>query len=193
MNDLILIIEAKSGGPSVSCGPVGLRSRLGYDLGSMRASGCDPSNIAEREAFNAQLERFIAHPQFGHYLGTLTPHAVFGASGIRVLSLEAIRQEIQELAPGAYLFPHGYMPFATSVGGNTVCFHAPTGRVVWADHDSFSTDQIIYQDRSTGEYHTVPFTPEHVAQALVPLADDFEKFLADLLHDRLEERLGELD
>ena len=193
MDDLARIIEAKSGGRPVCCDADGLRSRLGYDVVSMRTSGYDLSVIAEHEVFNERLEQFIAHPQFGRYLGDLTPQDVFGASGVRVLPLDAIRQEIQELAPGARLFPHGYMPIATSIGGNAVCFHAPTGRVVWADHDSFGADSITYKDRSTGEYHTVPFTPEHVVQALVPLADDFERFLEDLLHDRLEKRLDELD
>jgi len=193
MNDLAPIIKVKSGSDPVCCDTDGLRSRLGYDLVSMRTFGHDPSVIAEHEAFNQRLEQFIAHPQFGRYLGDLTPQDVFGASGVRVLPLDAIRQEIQELAPGARLFPHGYMPIATSIGGNAICFHAPTGRVVWADHDSFGADDITYKDRSTGEYRTVCFTAEHVEEALVTLADDVETFLADLLHDRLEKRLDELD
>jgi len=193
MDNLAAMIAAKSGSRLVSCDADGLRSRLGYDVVSMRASGYDPSIIEQHEAFNERLERFIAHPQFGWYLAALTPTEVFGASGVRVLPLAAIREEIQELAPGARLFPHGYMPFATSVGGNTICFHAPTGQVVWADHDSFGADDITYKDRDTGDYRTVPFTPEHIAEAVVPLADDFHAFLADLVHDRLKTRLDELD
>jgi hypothetical protein len=65
--------------------------------------------------------------------------------------------------------------------------------VVWADHDSFGADDITYKDRETGDYRTVPFTHEHIAQAVVPLADDFDAFLADLVQDRLETRLDELD
>jgi len=159
----------------------------------MRASGYDPSVIEEHEAFNERLQRFMAHPQFGRYLRALTPVEVFAASGVRVLPLDSIREEIQELAPGARLFPHGYMPFATSIGGNAICFHAPTGCVVWADHDSFGADDITYKDRETGDYRTVPFTHEHIAQAIVPLADDFDAFLADLVQDRLQTRLDELD
>ncbi len=159
----------------------------------MRSSGFDPSIIAEHEAFNEQLEMVIGHTQFGKYLANLTPQEVYAASGVRVLSLAAIRAEIQENAPGTRIFPHGYLPFATSIGGNAVCFHVPTGRVVWADHDSFGTDDITYKNRSTGSYRTVPFTPEHVAQAVVPLGEDFDLFVADLIHDRLVERLDELD
>jgi hypothetical protein len=193
MNKLALVIEAKSGGSPVCHDRNSLRLLLGHDVDTMRASGYDPSIIAEHETFNERLEPFIAHPQIGRYLGNLTPQEVFGASGVRVLPLDAIREEIQELAPGASLFPYGYLPIATSIGGNAICLHAPTGRVVWVDHGCFDEDDITYEDRSTGKYHTVPYTPENIEKALVPLADDFETFLADLLHDRLEERLDELD
>ena len=159
----------------------------------MRSSGFDSPVIAEHEAFNEQLEAVIGHPHFREYLANLSPQEVYSASGVRVLPLAAIRKEIQELAPGARIFPHGYLPFATSIGGNAVCFHVPSGRVVWADHDSFGADDITYKDRSTSSYRTVSFTPEHIAQAVVLLAEDFDVFVADLLHDRLEDQLDELD
>jgi hypothetical protein len=193
MDNLATAIEAKSGSPLVSVDADGLRSRLGYDLASMRDSGYDSSVIEEHAAFNERLEPFIGHPQFGRYLNALTPKEVFLASGVRVLPLDAIREEIQELAPGARLFPYGYMPFAASIGGNAICFHAPTGRVVWADHDSFGADDITYKDRNTGDYRTVPFTPENVVLAVVSLEDDLFAFLADLANDRLAARLDELD
>lgn len=193
MTHLRPLIEAKSGACPVSCDAAGLRSRLGYDVASMRSSGYDPSVIAEHEMFNEWLEPFIAHPQFGEYLASLSPQGVYAASGVRMLPHSGIRQEIQQLAPGARVFRYGYLAFATSIGGNAVCFHAPTGRVVWADHDSFGSNDITYKDRNTSDYRTVPFTLEHVAQAVVPLADDLEAFLANLMRDRLEERLDELD
>jgi hypothetical protein len=193
MADLKTLIEAKTGTSLVSCDAGSLRARLGYDVAAMRSNGYDPSIIEEHETFNALLEPFIEHPQFGEYLATLTPQSGYQASGVAVLPLDGIRQEAQALAPGARLLPHGYLVFASSVGGNAVCFDSQSGRVVWADHDSFGRDDITYKDRSTGKYRTVPFTPEHVAQAVVPLSDDFEAFLTELLHDKLEERLDELD
>jgi len=159
----------------------------------MRSNGYDPSIIAEHEAFNEYLELFIAHPQFGDYLRSLTPSEVYGASGVRVLPLDAIREEIQQLAPGTRLLPYGYMPLATSIGGNALCFHVLTGRVVWADHSYFGETTICYRDQGTGDYRTVSFTPENIALAVVPLADDFAAFLTELLDDRLEQRLDELD
>lgn len=193
MDDLATLIEAKSGGAPVSCDADAVRLRLGYDVASMRAAGHDPAIIREHEAFNERLGPFITHPQFGRYLADLTPSEVYGASGVGVLPLDGIREEVQELAPGGRLFPYGYMPFATSIGGNAICFHAPTGQVVWADHDSFGADEINYEDRDTGEYRFVSFTPEHIALAVVVLADDFFAFLTDLVHDRLEATLDRLD
>jgi hypothetical protein len=193
MQHLIPIVEAKSGSIPIACDASHLRYTLGYDTAPMRSGGYDPSIVAEHEVFNDRLDVCLADPQFGEYLRTLTPLEVYAASGVRVLSLDAIRTEIQELAPGVLLFPQGYVPFATSIGGNAVCFHAPTGRVVWADHSYFLEDSIYYMDRSTGDYHSVPFTPENIELAVVFLSDDLIAFLTELLDGRLEKKLDELD
>jgi hypothetical protein len=65
---------------------------------------------------------------------------------------------------------------------------------VFADHETFgSDDDITYQDSETGRLRMLPFTPENIALASVSLAEDFDSFLAELLQDRLEARLDELD
>ena len=180
------MIEAKSGSATVVREANELRAQLGNDLDAMRERGYDPSIIEKHAALSQHLEQFLAHPQFGRYLRALTPTEGYVTSGVRVLPLDGIRQEIYELAPGAYLFPHGYMPFASSFGGDAICFHPPTGRVVFADHETFGSDEI-----STNTA-TLPFTPENIALAAVTLAEDFDSFLADLLQDRLKARLDEL-
>lgn len=78
------------------------------------------------------------------------------------------------------------MPFATSFGGDAICFHPPTGRVVWADHETFGSDEICTDTA------TLPFTPENIALAAVTLAEDFDSFLAELLEDRLKASLDKL-
>src|SRR5687767_1771184 len=90
------LVGTKSQAPPVSCDADGLRSRLGYDVMTMRSSGYDPSIIKSHEDFNGTLESFLAHSLIGEYLATLTPVEVFGASGVRVLPLEGIRDEIQQ-------------------------------------------------------------------------------------------------
>jgi hypothetical protein len=188
------LIERKSGSGLVSCAAAAIRLHLGYDTLGMRRNGYDPSIIEEHQTFNDRLEVFLAHPLVGEYLSSLTPQQVYQSSGVRVLPLAAIKDEIQQLAPGALLFPLGYLPFATSIGGNAICFHVPTGRVVWADHDIFCSGiSITYRATGTGAWHTVPFTSENVEKAVVLLADDIAAFLADLLYDKLQAQLDELD
>jgi hypothetical protein len=194
MTNLRSLIETKSRARAVSCDAAALRAWLGYDVATMRANGYDPSIVEEHQAFNAKLEEFLTHPVIGAYLASLTPEEIYLASHVRVLPLGAIRDEITHLAPGARLFHYDYLPFATSIGGHALCFHAPTNRVVWADHESFSCeDSIDYKDRHTGDWHTVPFTGENIERAVVPLANDIRAFLADLLHDRLGGQLDDLD
>jgi hypothetical protein len=159
----------------------------------MRRDGFDPAIIEGLGAFNSIVDSFLSHPVIGEYLTTLTPREIYSASGVRALPLEYIRREIAEgAAPGGYVFPHGYLVFATSIGGNTICFRA-RGDVVWADHVSFTDDLITYKHQASGEWHQLPFKPENIERAVVKLSDDIPAFLADLLQDKLEKRLDSLD
>src|SRR5206468_12508932 len=97
-------------------------------------------------------------------------------------------------APGSFIRPYGYLVVASSIGGNAVCFHSPSGKVFWADHVSFAPDCISFKDRTTGEWKYLhEYTPQNVAKALVPLDEDIESFLKDLLKDRLTKKLEALD
>jgi hypothetical protein len=83
---------------------------------------------------------------------------------------------------------------ATSIGGNAVCIHSATGKVFWADHDSFSDDSISYKDRASEDWKYLhEYTPANVEKALVPLSNNIESFFIDLLSDRLTEKLDALD
>ena len=192
MNDLQVLVQKRSGSDPDYCDVDSLRSRLGYDINTMRINGYDSSIIEEHRTFNAMLEIFLAHPLIGQYLMELTPRETFFASGIRIQSLEGIKEEMQALTPGSLIFNHGYLVFATSIGGNALCFHAASGKVFWADH-TMSHDSITYKDRRTSEWFNVPFTAESLEKALVPLSDNIQEFLKDLLEDKLTTQLDALD
>jgi hypothetical protein len=166
-----------------------VRSILGYDIASMRESGFDPSIIAAHEQFNVVIDNFLAHATLGGYLTSLTPHDVYFASGVRVLHLEAIREEIHELAPGALLLPYGYLPIATSIGGNAVLVALPDAHVVWADHNAFGEDGIV----QPGSWNAKAYSPDSIANAVTLLDRDFLAFFSQLLDGALEARLGSLD
>jgi hypothetical protein len=149
---------------------------------------CDESKLAP-------LSEFLSHPEIGEYLRYCLPSDMVSASGIRLLTLDSILQEMSNgSAPGSFISPFGYIIVATSIGGNAVCVHSPSGRVFWADHTGFGPDSISFKDAATGKwkYHH-QYTRENVSEALVPLSDNFEVFLIELLEDRLESQLDALD
>lgn len=141
------------------------------------------------------LAEFLKNPDIADYLRHGLPQEVVDVSGMRLLPLEAVKGEMAEgAAPGSFIRPYGYLVVATSVGGNVICFHSPSGRVFWADHESFNTKCIKFQDRTTGQWkYLYEYSPENVQKALVPLSDSLENFLGDLLTDRLTSRLDSLD
>ena len=193
LENLKTVVERKSGQKPIHFDTEELRSRLGYDIGSMQQNGFDPSIIEEHQTFNDRLEAAISHPDVSEYLTGLTTENVYSASGVRVLTIDSIKEEIQQLAPSSFLFQYGYLPIASSIGGNVVYLHMPTNRVIWANHDSFCGEEISFQNRVTKKWEYIPFSPDNIEKALVPLAADLKTFLSDLLDDKLEQQLDKLD
>jgi hypothetical protein len=159
----------------------------------IRKTGRKPK--ASTDAALASLAGFLEQHEIADYLRYCLPEEVIEASGARVLPLSAIQEEMAEgAAPGSFVRPFGYLVVATSIGGNAVCFHSPSGKVFWVDHVSFNTKCISFKDRATGQWkYLYEYTPENVQKALVPLSDNIENFLGDLLADRLTKQLEALD
>lgn len=187
------VVERKSGQSLISFSIEDLRSRLGFDVGSMRKNGFDPSIIEELQAFNDRLEAALGNLDVSEYLCSLTTENIYIASGVRVLTLASIKEEIHELEPGAVLFRHGYLPIVSSIGGNIVCFHWSTSRVVWADHTVVCGDLLSFKNQATMKWEEIPFTPENISKALIPLATDLKDFLSDLLDDKFEKQFDKFD
>lgn len=139
----------------------------------MLRDGFDPYTIELHEQFYARLEEATKHPLIGEYLTTLTPIASYEASGVWVYTLQQIRDAtFGEGSPDADLFPAGYIPIAVDAGGNSVSFHFPSGRVVFAHHEC---------------------TTDIIEGNVEILSEDIGMFLTNFLHDRLTERLDNLD
>jgi hypothetical protein len=140
------------------------------------------------------LDACLGHGDIRDYLSQCLSPTGFVASGVRVHNLNSIRDEVCPGAgPGGYIFPHGYVVVASSIGGNAVCFHSPSGRVVWADHEGFAEDTICYKDRATGQWQETEITPANIERAVVSVSLDIAMFLRDLLADRLDQQLEALD
>ena len=134
------------------------------------------------------------NPDVVEYFLHLLPTHTYSASGVRVKNLEGIIEEnAPSTAPGGFLFPYGYIVIATSIGGNALCVNQQTGAAYWADHDSFASDEVHFEERASGQWVDLPINPETIAKALVPLKPSLEVFLKELLTDRLTEHFDSLD
>jgi len=143
----------------------------------------------------APFRLVTSHPHIASYLANCLPEERYTASGVGVCNLERLAEEnLAEANPGCYIYRHGYLVVATSIGGNAICFHAPSGCVYWADHAGFSAGRVSYQDRLTGEWVDLEgCTDENVQRAVELLSENIPQFLEDLLTDRLTGRLDQLD
>ena len=139
----------------------------------------------------AEVQRFLGHEDLRVYLTRLLTSDGYEVSGVYVHSLDRIRDELLG-SPGATLAPHGYLPVASSIGGNAVCF-GMDGKVYWADHTGWYEDTISFQNRETGKWKSIPFTKENIPKALVLLAEDVDSFLERFLAGELEDYLDDLD
>src|SRR5437870_11373805 len=158
-----------------------------------KKSGRQPLRYA-RSALSG-IEELLASPDIFEYVQVCLPKEIYCASNVRILPLERILGEMGEAAnPGSFIRPFGYLVVGTSVAGNAVCFHSPSGKVFWAGHDTYSEPLISFKNRDTGEWEELfEYTAENVRRAMVHLSDSVESFLKDLLADRLTARFEALD
>src|SRR5438094_127739 len=137
-------------------------------------SGHAPLNLDDTAA--APLRDLLDHPDINDYVRCCLPQDTCLASQnqLAVYGLEGIIAEMHpESGPGDCIRRFGYLVVASSAGGNVVCFHSPTGRVFWVDHETFAPAGISYKNRSTGEWVFLEeYSPENVEQAMVPLSDN---------------------
>ena len=152
---------------------------------------------AEPRARFAVLEPALDDDALREYLLHCLPRESYLASGVTVHDARGILDEALG-APGEVVLPFGYVPIASTIGGNVVVVRTRgEGRatVYGADHERLgSTLWVTYPDPATGELRDVrDYDAGHVERALEPLGSDLEDFLVALLTDRLSERLGALD
>jgi len=172
--------------------PSGAWPRLGLIRGLVEQSG-GGRPLESSPAELAALGEAVNRPQLRDYFRSCLPSEVYLASGVRVLDLQAILREIASgAAPGGSVFPFGYVPIASSIGGNLVCLH-PDG-VFWVDHVGWYDDRISYHDREKDTWVELEgYSEANVRRACHPLSPDIEGFLLRLLRDQLTAELNALD
>lgn len=142
----------------------------------------------------SRFERVLGNANIREYLTSCLTENGLAASGLSVKSVESIEAEnLGEAAPGMYIHPYGYLVFATSIGGNALCFHADSDGVYWANHGNFYDDGVSYQNAASREWVDEDVSPDAIRHAMVEVAANIEEFLEQFLTDRLESALDKLD
>lgn len=160
------------------------------EIEPMAAAGFEQSTIDAAIQRNIMVERFLASP-LGPHLRSIEGADISEASGGRLLGTSAIKSEIDEYDPCSLLFPLGYLPIWTSIGGNAIVYGLDEGAFFWADHTGWIRGDCVMLP---GTNHELPFTNENIPKGLLNLsADPPDTFLADLRNGVYTDRLNELD
>ena len=106
-------------------------TKLFADVDEMRRSGFESVTIEIAESRNEMLKKLLASP-LGDHIRSIEDAETTEASGGRLLGLDAVRMEIEELAPSSILFPYGYFPIWSSIGGNIIVYGLTQRQFLWA-------------------------------------------------------------
>jgi hypothetical protein len=112
---------------------------------------------------------------------------------LRLLSLDAIKEENTELHPSAYLIRYGLITFATTVGGNAVCMDLNQlndggPRILYCDKTNIHSDDEEIKFRKT--ISTLPEIAPKFSEFLhglsVGMYEDIEDFYIPPNYDEVE-------
>jgi hypothetical protein len=112
---------------------------------------------------------------------------------LRLLSLDAIKEENAELHPSAYLIRYGLITFATTVGGNAVCMdlnqlNDGEPRILYCDKTYIHSDDEEIEFRKT--ISTLPEIAPKFSEFLhglsVGMYEDIEDFYIPPNYDEVE-------
>lgn len=134
-----------------------------------------------------EYKPFLANKKIGTYLLECQTKEDYEASGICIGGdLNTLRRVNFELAPGSFIFPFGFLSIASDASGNGICIDSQNTFIYFASHSAFDEDMVYFNDSSTGELIKLPGLNYHnILKGLIFLSDDLERFLIDLLKDKL--------
>lgn len=109
---------------------------------------------------------------------------------VYLLSLDNIRSENSELAPGAFLIKCGVMTFASTTGDNDICMdlndiNDGEPRIIIADHSVFTDKQIILFKDTGMEEHVVTY--EIIKKYAPEVSKTFTKFLNMVINGEVDD------
>ena len=166
-------------------------SKLLVDTSGYCEAGYEQASIDAVEARNAMVRQFLASPLADHLL-SMEDSELLDASGGTLLDVASIREEISSRAPGAIIFPLGYMPIWTSIGGNVVVYGVRERAFYWVDHTAFDADTGTMFLQGTN--NEIEYNQGNATEAMLALSNDMPKeFIEGLLNGDYEDQLDALD
>jgi hypothetical protein len=161
------------------------------DIDRMTQAGFDPSTIDGAARRNELMKAVLASP-LGDYIRSTAGKEISAASGGRLLGAEAIRREIEEFLPGAALFPAGYFPIWSSIGGNLIVYGLKEAAFYWAEAGCWHpVDGYIREPRT---WQQIEYSSENIPKALIEVSTDSpDAFISDLRSGKYEQYLDSLD
>jgi hypothetical protein len=126
------------------------------------------------------------HPDIAAYLTYCVCDEGYEAENLRVSGFSRLLEEnLESVAPGKLIHPHGFLVLATSIGGNALCADAGTGSVYWFGHGQFTEHWIMWRD-AAGELREVDeYTADNIRGAGIKVSDSLEQVFHDLFAGEL--------
>lgn len=117
------------------------------------------------------------------------------SGGIYLLDINSIVEENTEREPSIYLSQYGIITFATTIGGNPICFDVnnPKNNIIMVEYDFCSYNDDINcveidnaPDELINEFEDedyIPLTYENIKKGSIKVAENLEDFLVKILND----------
>ena len=166
-------------------------SKLLTDTSGYREAGYEQATIDVAEARNEMVRQFLESPMGGHLL-SMEECDSLDASGGTLLNTESIHEEISNGAPGSIVFPLGYLPVWSSIGGNIVVYGIREETFYWVDHTAFDADTgtMFLQGTNT----EIAYDKDNAAEGMLAISRDSPaSFIEGLLSGVYEAQLDSLD
>ena len=166
-------------------------SKLLTDTSGYREAGFEQATIDVAEARNEMVRQFLESP-IGDHLQSMEERDSLDASGGTLLNIASIHEEITNSAPGTIVFPLGYLPIWSSIGGNIVVYSVLNETFYWVDHTAFDAHNgtMFLQGTNT----EVAYDKDNAANGMLAISRDSPaNFIQGLLSGIYEDQLDSLD
>lgn len=112
------------------------------------------------------------------------------SGGVRLLTFEAFKEENLVNAPGAFLIKFGIITFATTIGGNAICFDLNDikdndSSILLVDHSVFCNKSVFTFENGKFERNEISY--EMICKYSKKISIGFISFLEKIANDQIKD------